>query len=183
MFRAAKISCTKSGNSLSAFRTVSLGFFRTVYALDLVMCLDYTALMEECIFCKIVRDELPSYKVYENETVLAFMDIHPIRPGHLLVVPKVHEPNFEKLPIEVYMHVMQATHILAGAIKNALKPKKMGLVIAGWDVPHTHVHLIPTEDHEDITSKILLEGKEGNPSSETLTTIAEKIAAKIKDSL
>lgn len=98
--------------------------------------------MENCIFCKIAAGKLPSTNTYEDETVLAFLDIKPKGPGHTIVVPKTHYRWFEEMPDELYDHVFRISK------KLALKMKRDGadhvqLGIVGKDVPHVHVHLIP----------------------------------------
>jgi histidine triad (HIT) family protein len=131
--------------------------------------------MNDCIFCKIVAGEIPSYKVYEDEEVMAFLDIHPIREGHTLVIPKKHEPEFQNLDETTYGAVMQMAQKIAKNIERVLKPARVGLVIAGWDVPHTHVHVVPMQEHHDLTSKALLEGTLGAPTQDELRATQEKI--------
>lgn len=121
-----------------------------------------------CIFCEIVKGTIPSYKVWENERVFAFLDIHPIRPGHVLVIPKKHEPDFYKLDIPDYEALMGAVKEIAEIVNNKMHPKKVGMLVAGWDVPHAHVHVVPMEDYHDITSKRFLEEKKTSPSSDDL---------------
>lgn len=100
--------------------------------------------MEDCIFCKIVAGQIPGSKVYEDDEVLAFLDIHPKGPGHTLLIPKAHYRWFEQMPDELYDKVFRA------AKKLSLDMKERGadhvqLSIVGKDVPHAHVHLIPRE--------------------------------------
>jgi histidine triad (HIT) family protein len=100
------------------------------------------AMDPDCIFCKIARKEIPADIVYEDDATLAFLDIHPKGPGHMLVIPKQHYRWFEEMPDELYMRVF------ATAKKLALKMKEEGanhvqLGIVGKDVPHVHIHLIP----------------------------------------
>ena len=130
---------------------------------------------ENCIFCKIVKGEIPSVKVYENEKVLAFLDIHPINPGHILVIPNIHEQDFYNLDDENYDALMIVVKNLSKLVETKIKPKKVGLIVAGWDVPHAHIHIVPMYDYHDVTSRSLIEGRQANPSSEELKKIAEKI--------
>ena len=98
-------------------------------------------LMEECVFCKIIRKELPSYLVFEDETDIAFLDIRPLNPGHTLVVPKTHfrwvwdVPNTGKY--------FETVAIIAKALQRTMKTEWIAADVAGMGVPHAHVHLIP----------------------------------------
>lgn len=132
--------------------------------------------MEDCVFCKIVKGEIPSYKVYEDDDVFAFLDIHPINTGHTLVIPKQHVPEFQDLNEKTYGAVMSATQKISRIAKEKFNPKRVGIMIVGWDVPHTHVHVVPMNEHGDITSKTLLENRAGNPSQEELTQTAQLLA-------
>jgi histidine triad (HIT) family protein len=134
---------------------------------------------KECIFCQIIAGEVPSHKVYEDEETFAFLDIHPINPGHILVIPKKHEPDFHKLDDESYMAVFSTVKKLSAAVEGKIKPKKVGLMIAGWDVPHVHVHIVPMYDYHDITSKYLLE----DTQKEYKEGEAEEIAREIRSRL
>jgi histidine triad (HIT) family protein len=125
--------------------------------------------MDDCIFCKISKGELATYKIYEDEFSFAFLDKHPINPGHILVIPKVHEPDFYKLDELNYQALMSTVKKLAALVNEKIKPIKVGIIAAGWDVPHAHIHVVPMQDYHDITSKSLLEGKRSNPSNEELT--------------
>lgn len=131
--------------------------------------------MDDCPFCKISKSEIPTHKIYEDDYVFAFLDKHPINPGHILVIPKKHEADFYKLDDEFYSKLMFAVKKLADAVNNFAHPKKVGLIVAGWDVPHTHVHVVPMHDYHDITSKSMLEGNRANPSDEELAKTAEEL--------
>ncbi len=104
--------------------------------------------MEDCIFCKIVRGEIPSVRVYENERVFAFMDINPISKGHTLVIPKRHAENLWEISSEDLCAVQTAAGILAHAIKNSLTAEGIACLqlngrAVGQVVMHYHLHLVP----------------------------------------
>lgn len=124
--------------------------------------------MENCIFCKISKGEIASHKVYEDDVIFAFLDKHPINPGHILVIPKKHEPDFYKLDDTTYQSLMSAVKKLSGLVHSKINPKKVGLIVAGWDVPHTHVHVVPMQNYHDVTSKSLIDGNRANPTDEEL---------------
>jgi len=102
----------------------------------------------DCIFCKIVRGEIPSCKVYETDTVLAFLDIAPVNLGHTLVIPKVHVENVFDLPPELAPELMESFRVVGRALMDGLGARGMNLgmnngAAAGQLVFHAHWHLIP----------------------------------------
>ncbi|MDA3840131.1 MAG: HIT family protein [Patescibacteria group bacterium] len=104
--------------------------------------------MSNCIFCKIVEGSLPSNKVYEDENVLAFLDIAPIHSGHILVIPKKHFSNLEEIPEDLLSDVIKVVKQMGLALKKGMACEGYNLVenndpVAGQDVPHIHFHLIP----------------------------------------
>ncbi len=111
--------------------------------------------MSECIFCKIINGEIPSYKVYEDDHVYAFLDITQGTRGHTLLIPKNHIPNVYELDEETAHHVFKAVPKVAKAIKKAFNP--IGLnIINNNDRPlqsvyHFHVHLIPRYEHDGVS--------------------------------
>lgn len=96
-----------------------------------------------CVFCDIISGTLPSFKVWEDERFLAFLDIRPINSGHLLVVPKEHHADAFQMPDELYLDLLMCARVLVPALKAAAGSLRVGLVIEGFSVPHVHVHLVP----------------------------------------
>lgn len=101
-----------------------------------------------CIFCKIVRGELPSFKVYEDDKTLAFLDIRPVNRGHTLVVAKHHSQNIFDVPPEDWAAVGETVRMLAGRIEKAMGADGVNIHMnnrehAGQIVDHLHVHIIP----------------------------------------
>jgi histidine triad (HIT) family protein len=130
-----------------------------------------------CPFCEIVAGRAPAHRVYEDDTALAFMDIYPIRPGHVLTIPKPHVPDFQALDDAIYAAVMLAAKRVAEAVAAATQPLKVGLAIAGFDVPHTHVHIVPMHDYHDLTSKRLLDGQVTRAAPDELAEMASRLRA------
>ncbi len=98
------------------------------------------------VFTKIVQGELPSYKIYEDERTLAFLDIEPEAPGHVLVIPKVEVDKVYELSDEDYAAVMATVKKLAQHMEKVLGERIM-IKIVGTDVPHAHVHLLPVNEN------------------------------------
>lgn len=102
----------------------------------------------ECIFCKIIKGEIPCAKVYEDSDIIAFLDIGPVNPGHTLVVPKEHYETLMDLPDELASKLGVAVKKIAEAVKEAMNPDginvtQSNLKAAGQLVPHVHFHIIP----------------------------------------
>ena len=107
--------------------------------------------MEDCIFCKIIAGEIPSTKIYEDDDVLAFLDITQTTKGHTLVVPKKHYRNILSMTGEQSAELFSKVPFIANKIVNNLHAKGMNILqnneeIAGQTVFHTHIHLIPRFD-------------------------------------
>ena len=135
--------------------------------------------MPDCIFCKIIAGELPSYKVYEDSDVLAFLDIHPTNPGHTLVIPKQHHRDFLDTSADLQSKLIQAIGKLAPIIMKAVGAEAFNLfvnngAVAGQIIFHTHFHIVPrftTDGHK------LWHGKD--MTQEELVRIAGKIKEKL----
>lgn len=98
---------------------------------------------EDSVFTKIIKGEIPCFKVYEDELTLAFLDIHPIQPGHVLVVPKQQVEFVWDLDEATYQAVLATAKKVAIRLRTILGVPYIGEQIVGVDVPHAHVHLVP----------------------------------------
>jgi histidine triad (HIT) family protein len=104
--------------------------------------------MNDCIFCKIIKGELPSYKVYEDEKTIAFLDIKPVNQGHTLVVPKNHSKNIFDIPSEDWLATADSARKIAIAVERGVDADGVNIAMnnrehAGQVVPHPHIHVIP----------------------------------------
>ena len=102
------------------------------------------------IFAKIVKGEIPSYKVAENENYYAFLDIEPLKKGHTLVIPKREVDYIFDLTDEEFSGLMLFAKKVAKAIGKSFPCKKVGMAVIGLDVPHVHVHLVPMNEGGDL---------------------------------
>ncbi len=99
--------------------------------------------MQDSVFTKIIKGEIPCHKVYEDDKTLAFLTIEPLNPGHTLVIPKKQVEFAWDLDEETYLAVMLTAKKVALRIKEVLQSPYVGEMIVGTDVPHTHIHLVP----------------------------------------
>lgn len=139
--------------------------------------------MKDCIFCKIIKGEIPSTKVYENERVFAFMDINPISKGHTLVIPKAHAGNIWEISSEDLGAVHAASKTIAHAIKKALDPDGVACLqlnggAVGQVVMHYHLHLVPRVKGAAELPVSHWELKPGN--MDEIKAVAQQISAEIK---
>jgi len=109
--------------------------------------------MKDCIFCKIIAGRIPSRRVYEDDLAFAFMDIGPIRPGHLLLIPKQHCERLTDLPEKLAAHLGRlmprlARAVIAAANADGLNIHQTNGACSGQVVPHLHFHLIPRHDND-----------------------------------
>jgi histidine triad (HIT) family protein len=129
--------------------------------------------MEDSVFTKIIKGEIPSHKVYEDELTLAFLDIHPVQAGHTLVVPKKQVEFVWDLPDEDYQAVMATSKKVARRLREALGKRYVGVKVVGVDVPHAHVQLIPFNTVAEYNAP---QDMQTEPDHDALAGIAKKLA-------
>ena len=105
-----------------------------------------------CAFCDIVAGTAPASVVHDDDRILAFMDIRPVRPGQLLVIPKQHIDHFTDLPDDLAAHIFLTGQRLARKLRDVFRPQRVGMVVHGFGVPHAHLIVLPLEHPWDITS-------------------------------
>lgn len=123
------------------------------------------------IFTKIVKGEIPSYKIAEDDLFYAFLDINPLSKGHTLVIPKKEVDYIFDLDDELLKGLSVFSKRVAKAIKKTVPCKRIGVAVLGLEVPHAHIHLIPLNSEQDIN----FEHPKLKFSSEEFKEIAEKI--------
>ena len=128
------------------------------------------------IFTKIIKGEIPCYKIAEDEKYFAFLDINPLRAGHTLVVPKKETDYIFDLDEDQLSGIILFSKKVAAAIKSAIPCNRIGVAILGLDVPHAHIHLVPMDTMEDINFK----KPKLKFTSEEFKEIADKISRKVK---
>ena len=124
------------------------------------------------LFSKIINGEIPCYKIAENEHCFAFLDINPNAKGHTLCVPKIEVDKFFDLDEQTYLQLVSFARKVAQAIEKAIPCNRVGMAVVGLEIPHSHIHLIPINEMDEMTfnKKIKL-------SEEEFKEIAKKLKA------
>jgi len=135
---------------------------------------------EDCLFCKIAAGSIPSHKVYEDEAVVAFLDIRPLALGHTLVIPKRHAARFEDLDAEAAARLWKAVHKLSPHLLKAVQASGSTLAInngreAGQEVGHVHVHVVPRFAGDAAGPIHSLAWKRPNVAADELGKLAERV--------
>ena len=128
------------------------------------------------IFTKIIKGDIPSYKVAENDHYFAFLDINPNSKGHTLVVPKKEENKLFDLDRDSYLKLMDFSFTVAKAIERAVPCERVGMTVIGLEVPHVHVHLIPLNTMADANFS-----KKEDLTPELFQEIAHEISRNFKE--
>ncbi len=134
----------------------------------------------DCIFCKIIDGEIPSFKVHEDARTMAFMDVNPVSAGHALVIPKFHTPDVFEAPAEWLAATIEATQAVARAVQATVKPQGINIVQANGpgaaqSVMHLHFHVIPRAADDGLAMNWeLVPG-----DMDTIQEMAERIAANV----
>jgi histidine triad (HIT) family protein len=109
--------------------------------------------LTDCIFCQIANARKSAAIVYEDDSIVAFLDVSPIRVGHTQIVPRVHYPYFEDLPYETAANVLALGQRLARGMKALYHVPRVAFLFTGGDVAHAHAHIVPMHEATDITSR------------------------------
>jgi histidine triad (HIT) family protein len=128
------------------------------------------------VFSKIIKGEIPCYKIAEDDRYFAFLDINPLKAGHTLVVPKQETDYIFDLDDEQLTGLIIFSKRIAAAIKSVFPCNRIGIAVLGLEVPHAHIHLVPMDSMEDVNFR--------NPklrfTPEEFREISEKISSKVK---
>lgn len=103
-----------------------------------------------CIFCKIVQEEVPSHKIFEDDDFVAFLDIEPVNPGHTVLIPKKHSIYVWDMENQDLQAVMPIAKRIALALERTYNPKRVCLAVDGFDIAHAHIKVIPTYTPRDL---------------------------------
>ena len=131
--------------------------------------------MNDCIFCRIVSGDIPSAKVYEDDDVLAYLDIKPVSYGHTLIIPKTHHEWLYDTPDDLLTEMMKTVKFMMPKLRDAMSADSVTLSVVGIDVPHFHIHLIPRKKNDGLPRWPEREYENGEMES-----VAEKIRGVLK---
>lgn len=125
------------------------------------------------IFTQIINGDIPSHKVYEDDLCFAFLDIHPINPGHVLLIPKIEVQFLWDLDEAAYSHLWEVARLLAKRINETFHPTRVGVLVKGFDVPHAHIHIVPLYHNDDIKERSDFNAE---PDYDALAEVARQIS-------
>ncbi len=125
------------------------------------------------IFTRIIDGEIPGRFLWKDDRCVSFLDVRPLAPGHALVIPRVEVDEWTDLPADTAAHLMTVAHTVGRAQKKVLAPARIGLMIAGFEVPHVHVHVVPMD------SMAALDFAQANPTPDPaeLDALQDRIVA------
>jgi histidine triad (HIT) family protein len=129
-------------------------------------------MQQPSIFTRIIKGEIPAHKIYEDDRVIAFLNIHPINAGHTLVVPKVQVDHIWDLSNDEYSYLWDITKKIGNHIREVIGSPRVGVVVEGFGVPHVHIHLIPIYHGNDL--------KKPDPHDEFDDNLLTAMAARLK---
>ena len=128
------------------------------------------------LFTRIIDGELPGTFVWRDDVCVAFLSIAPLRPGHTLVVPRAEVDHWIDLPAATTAHLMGVAHEIGAAQMDAFSPARIGLIIAGLEVPHTHLHVVPINTPGELSFSHV----DPNPAALELDAAADAIRAELR---
>jgi histidine triad (HIT) family protein len=129
------------------------------------------------VFARIIDGELPARFVWKDDRCVAFLSHRPLRPGHTLVVPRLEVDHWVDLEPELLGHVMGVSHRIGRALQHGFHPLRVGMIIAGLEVPHAHIHLVPFHTMEQLNFSQV----DPNPRPEDLEQAAETIRTSLRE--
>jgi len=128
------------------------------------------------IFTRIINGELPARFVYQDDSCVAFLSIRPLRPGHTLVVPRREVDHWLDVDAELLAHLAEVSQRIGRAQMAAFKPARIGMMIAGLEVPHLHIHVVPIQGIHDLD----FANQDPNPDEAMMDASAESIRAELE---
>ncbi|MDO4897949.1 MAG: HIT family protein [Rothia sp. (in: high G+C Gram-positive bacteria)] len=129
------------------------------------------------VFTMIMKGEIPSRMIWQDEKAVAFFTIEPFQYGHTLVVPREEIDHWVDMPADLSAHVFGVAHKVSAGLQKAFNPTRVGMMIAGFDVPHTHIHVWPALDQSEFT----FEQANRNPDADKMDEAAAQLRAALTE--
>lgn len=139
--------------------------------------------MQTCVFCEIAAGRIPAVRLYEDESVVAFLDRSPIRPGHAQIITREHIPTFEQLTPASAARLLTLGQRLARRMKVVYRVERIAFLFTGGDVAHVHAHVVPMHENTDITSARYLVNSHGISWSEEHLRVTVEELERVKAEL
>jgi diadenosine tetraphosphate (Ap4A) HIT family hydrolase len=130
------------------------------------------------IFTKIINGDIPGRFVWNDDTCIAMLDIRPLHPGHVLVIPKVEIDQWTELEDSTAAHLMSVAHTIGKTQKSIIECERVGLMIAGFEVPHVHVHVVPMQTMAQLDFR----NAEVSPKADALDDMANQLRGELRTS-
>ncbi|NNF55043.1 MAG: HIT family protein, partial [Acidimicrobiales bacterium] len=128
------------------------------------------------IFTRIINGEIPGRFIWSDDVCIGMLDIRPLHRGHVLVIPRQEVDQWTDLPVAVAAHLMTVAHHIGNAQSDVIQPARVGLMIAGFEVPHTHVHVVPIDGMGDLDFR----NADTSPKADQLDAVAEELRAALR---
>ena len=129
------------------------------------------------IFTKIINGELPGRFVWKDEQAVAFMSIAPLKPGHVLIVPRAEVDHWIDLPSDLMQHLTMVSHCVGKAIQTGFNPERVGTMVLGLEVPHVHIHVVPIWGVHDLDFANADSTAKGEDIEQAAVTIRRELGA------
>jgi len=129
------------------------------------------------VFTKIIEGDLPARFVWSDDVCVAFLSIEPLNPGHVLVVPREEVEHWIDLDLGTWEHLTRVAKAIGSALQRAYRPAKVGMMLAGLEVPHVHIHLVPINDVHDLD----FAQADRDPDPDELELAADTVRQSLRD--
>ncbi len=133
--------------------------------------------MQDSVFTKIIKGEVPCYRIYEDEHVFAFLDIYPMMPGHTLLIPKQQIDHLWDASDQLYHHLWDVVLRIQNNMKLVLGVPRVGVTVEGFTVPHAHIHIVPITQPSDMKKK---QDMSREPDHVALASMAQKLRLSVQ---
>lgn len=136
--------------------------------------------MDQCIFCSIVQGKVTGYIVAESKYCIAILDNQPLHQGHVLIITRQHYSSVVEVPLEIFQDATTLAHQVVEAVDAEFHPPRVGMLVAGFDVAHFHIHVVALHDRSDIATRRITEDNFVVATEDMLVDVSAKLLARFK---